>query len=575
MGIIKNMKIKTKLISSFLCIILFIGVLAATGLKDLNDLSLSYYHMYNGNLIPINQIHNIKENLLNISVNMSELVNEKNNEKRTQLIDQIHKLTEKDNKLLEEYNNTSDGQDDWVAGEEEVYNTFISQLNEYREIKENVITLINEGKTEESLNLYPSTLNKLDLVLQSLDKIIQLNSDDAKTDNLKKHKTFKNDVTLTIVLILIILAISALISIILTKQISNSLLKMENFAQRLANGDFTTNIVIHRNDEFGQTISALNKAQENMKELIKQITNNSSNLNCLSEEVYASIEEMNAKMQTINAYIDEISNGAEEVSAISQQIYSSEDEISTGINELTAKASQGSENSLEFRKKAGKAQKKGQESMKITESLFTEKQEKILKAIETGKVVEEISTMADVIANIASRTNLLSLNAAIEAARAGEQGKGFVVVAEEVKKLAMQSSETVVHIHTTVAKVQEAFKNISTNSEDILKFINEHVYEQLKDFVNISKQYSSDSGYINDMSYTIASMTEQISAATNEVTSAIKNMASLSQSSAEYSNEIQSSIHDSTKAIEEITKITENQTELANKLHEMVQKFKV
>ena len=49
----------------------------------------------------------------------------------------------------------------------------------------------------------------------------------------------------------------------------------------------------------------------------------------------------------------------------------------------------------------------------------------------------------------------------------------------------MQSPETVIHIHTTVAKVQEAFKNISTNSEDILKFINEHVYEQLNGFVNI------------------------------------------------------------------------------------------
>jgi Methyl-accepting chemotaxis protein len=575
MDIFKNMKIKTKLISSFLCIILFIGLIAVTGLKDLNTVSLSYYHVYNGNLIPINQIHSIKENLLSISVNMSELVNEKNNEKRTQLIDQIHKYAESDNKLLEEHNNTSDGQDDWVAGEEEVYNAFITQLNEYREIREKVISLIQDEKNEEALALYPNALSKLDLVVQSLNKIIQMNSDNAKADNLKSHEIFKKDVTFTAILIIVILVISVLLSIILTKQIISSLLKIESFARRLSDCDFTTNMTINRNDEFGQTISSLNKAQDNMKELIKGIIDNSSNLHCLSEEVYASIEEMNAKVHNIHDSIAEISNGTEEVSAISQQIYSSEDEISTSIKELTTKASEGSENSLEFRNRAEKAQKKGEEAIKTTESLFTEKQEKILKAIEAGKVVEEISNMADVIANIASRTNLLSLNAAIEAARAGEHGKGFAVVAEEVKKLAMQSSETVINIHTTVEKVQEAFKNISTNSEDILKFINEHVYEQLNGFVNISKQYSNDSGYINDMSYTIASMAEQISAATNEVNGAIESMASLSQNSAEYSSEIHSSVHDSTKAIEEITKITENQTELANRLNEMVQKFKV
>lgn len=571
MNIFKNMRVKSKLISSFLCIILFMGLITIIGLKNLNTVSLSYYHMYNNNLVPIDQIHKIKENLLNISINMSELSNEKNSEKRKQLIDQIHKYAENDNKLVDDYYNNGE----WVDGEEEVFNNFKTKLNEYREIREKVISSIQDEKNEEALALYPNALSKLDLVYQSLDKIIQLNSDNAKADNLKSHEIFKKDVTFTTILGAAILIISALLSIMLTKQIISSLLKIERFAQRLADSDFTTNMTVNRNDEFGQTISALNKAQENMKELIKEITYNSSNLNCLSEEVYASIEEMNAKMQTINASIDEISNGAESVSAISQQIYSCEDEISKGINELTSKASEGSENSLEFRNKAEKAQKKGEEAIKITESLFTEKQEKILKAIEAGKVVEEISTMADVIANIASRTNLLSLNAAIEAARAGEQGKGFAVVADEVKKLAMQSSETVVHIHTTVAKVQEAFKNISINSKDILIFINEHVYEQLKDFVNISKQYSSDSSYINDMSYTIASMTEQISAATNEVTSAIKSMTSLSQNSAEYSNEIQSSVHESSKAIEEITKVTENQTELANKLNEMVQKFKV
>ncbi|WP_411678815.1 methyl-accepting chemotaxis protein [Clostridium thailandense] len=572
MKLLINMKVKTKLASSFLCIILLIGIIAVKGLIDLKNTSLSCDHMYNSNLIPIDRIHSIKENLLNISLNMSELMHENDKDRMLKLIDSIHKYQENDNNLIKEYDNSAE---DWAQGEEAVFNTFNNQLNEYRESREKVINLLQQGIKEDSLELYSQTLNKLDLVFLSLNKIIQLNSNDAKNDNLKNHEVFKEHFMFTMILSIVSFIMAALLSIILTKQINSSLSKVKVFADRLADCDFTANITISRNDEFGQTISSLNKAQDQMKEVIKGIIDNCSTLNCLSEEVYSSIEEMNAKMQTINASIGEISNGTEDVSKLSEQIYSSKDEINKSIKELTTKSSEGSEYSLTFRKRAKNSKKKGEESMKIIESLFVEKQEKILKGIEAGKVVNEIGSMANIIANIASQTNLLSLNAAIEAARAGEQGKGFAVVAEEVRKLAMQSSETVIHIHNTVEKVQEAFKNISNNSEDILKFINEHVYEQLNSFVNISKQYSSDSSYLNDMSYSIASMAVQINAASNEVDEAVQNMTSLSQNSAEYSNEIQSIIHDSTKAIEGISEATENQTKLASSLNEIVQKFKV
>lgn len=574
MDIFKNMKVKTKLIGSFLSIILLISIMAAITLKGLKTIVLYYDHMYNSNLIPICKVHNVKENLLNISINMSELMNEKDDEKKKKLIDEIHKYQENDNKLMAEYNNV-DSEQEWVNGEEQIFNRFKKELIEYREVREKTISLIEQGKKEEAALVYTSTVNKLDLVFESLDKIVQMNSDDAKADNLKNHETFKKNFNFAMSLSVVVLIVAVSLSIILTKQILNSLLKIKNFASRLEQGDFSTNITIERNDEFGQTVLSLNKAQENMKEVIKAIMDNSSNLNVLSEEVYASIEEMNAKMQAINDSIDEISNGTEEISAMSQQAYSSEEEVSTSIKELTLKATEGSENSIKFKKKAAEAQGKGEESIKITQRLFTEKQKKILKAIEDGKVVEEIRTMADVIANIASQTNLLSLNAAIEAARAGEQGKGFAVVAEEVRKLSQKSSETVTNIHNTIAKVQEAFKNISTNSEDILKFINDHVYEELNILVNICKQYSSDSEYVNDMSYSIACMAQQINAANSEVNVVMESMSSLSKNSVENSNEIQISVHDSKKAIEEITKVTEGQTELAQKLNELIQRFKV
>ena len=64
-------------------------------------------------------------------------------------------------------------------------------------------------------------------------------------------------------------------------------------------------------------------------------------------------------------------------------------------------------------------------SVQSSEKIFIEKEEKIMKAMEESKVVEEITILADTIGGIAEQTNLLALNASIEAARAGEAGKGF------------------------------------------------------------------------------------------------------------------------------------------------------
>ncbi|MGL5352467.1 MAG: methyl-accepting chemotaxis protein, partial [Clostridium sp.] len=210
-----------------------------------------------------------------------------------------------------------------------------------------------------------------------------------------------------------------------------------------------------------------------------------------------------------------------------------------------------------------------------TRLISVEKQKNMEKAIEDGKVVDSIKVMADTIGSIAEQTNLLALNAAIEAARAGEQGRGFAVVADEVRKLAEQSSKAVISIQETIAKVQNAFKISIDTGSDILEFINIQVNEQFDAYGKAGNQYYNDSEFVSGMSDEIATMSDQITSTVGQVSEAIQNMANVSLKSTEEAETIKESIDEVSKAIDQVAITAQSQAELAQKLNEIVLLFNI
>uniref|UniRef100_UPI0003757915 methyl-accepting chemotaxis protein n=1 Tax=Clostridium tyrobutyricum TaxID=1519 RepID=UPI0003757915 len=209
------------------------------------------------------------------------------------------------------------------------------------------------------------------------------------------------------------------------------------------------------------------------------------------------------------------------------------------------------------------------------QKIYKDKREKILEAIEAGKVVENIKEMAHTIAGIAEQTNLLALNAAIEAARAGEHGKGFAVVAEEVRKLAENSATAVSSIQDTIGKVNDAFKNLSDSSNEVLVFINDEVNPQFEAFKDMGNQYYKDADFIRSLSEEIASMSEELNATMAQVSDAMQHMSDNQQQASENASQIQEGIDENTQAVNQVALTAQSQAELAQKLNELVQKFKI
>ena len=308
----------------------------------------------------------------------------------------------------------------------------------------------------------------------------------------------------------------------MSSNVNKPLKKIKDFAERLALYDFSSPINITRKDEFGQTGVALNKAQENVNNLVREIMENSQDISASSEELSATAEELSSKAIRIDEAVNNITNGMQESSAATEEISASVQEVDSSINELSQKAMEGSNNANESKERAEDVKNNSKKAIDETRKLYAEKQNKMLQVIENRKVVEKIKIMADTIGSIAEQTNLLALNAAIEAARAGEQGKGFAVVAEEVRTLAEQSSEAVTNIQDTIIKVQEAFKNSIDTGNDILEFINKDVHEQLIAYEKTGNQYYNDSNFVSKMSDEIAAMSEEITATVGQVSEAVR-----------------------------------------------------
>lgn len=561
----RNIKVKYKILLSFSIILAMSIVYSIINIISINSLNQSFKQVIDGNTQKIIIAYDIRGDLTNTYTALRNILVSTNaeyiNSQKKVINDSVTKYGKDTSKYAGMINNDEEDQ-----LYKDLYSSATPKLQE-------IVDKVNNNMFS-TLNLDKESENQ-----QKLRNLIQKNIDWQVT-HINEKKVEVNDlvqkvIILTSVTILLILLFSICIIIILTRGITKPLIKIEQFADRFSQYDFSTSINVLNRDEFGKTATALNEAQENVKMLVKAILENSASVSSSSEELSATVEEMNEKFENINNASKDIMNITHEVSASTEEVTASIDEIDLSINDLTQKSIDGSSNANEFKDRASEVQKNAQYAIDESRNVYKEKEAKILKAIEDGKIVEEIKSMIDVISAIASQTNLLALNAAIESARAGEHGKGFSVVADEVRKLSEQCTDAASSIQSTISHVQDAFKSLSTNSYDILKFIDENVNIQFDGYLSTGMQYHNDAEYVLTMSENLAAMAEEITATVGQVNEIIQNVSASAQKSSEDTSLIQSSINDATSSMEMLTKTIQNQNELSQNLNVIVQKFKI
>jgi methyl-accepting chemotaxis protein len=414
------------------------------------------------------------------------------------------------------------------------------------------------------------------------------------------HSMTRFTIILAVIAVIAAAVIMYFVAVGITKPIANVALTLKDISE--GEGDLTKTVNIHSKDEIGDLARYFNATLEKIKLLVITIKKQAAALYDIGNELASNMTETAAAINEITANIQSIKGRVINQSASVTETNATMEQITVNINKLNGhvdrQSGSVSQSSSAIEEMLANIQSVTQTLVKNTDNV-----KELIEASEVGRSglqevaadIQEISRESEglleinaVMENIASQTNLLSMNAAIEAAHAGEAGKGFAVVADEIRKLAESSGEQSKTISTVLKKIKDSIDKITKSTDSVLnkfeaidsgvKIVSEqeeNIRSAMEEQGAGSKQILEAIGQLNEATQMVKSGSGEMQEGSKQVIQESRNLELATQEITNGMNEMASGADQINVAVSRVNEISGNNKENIDVLVKEVSKFKI
>ena len=461
-------------------------------IKQISDRSQSFM---DHEVKEIDTIHVINENYLEIYTAMYAHVNTKLSSVMDKKADEIRATRTEMWQKMKEYEAQIDNEE-----VQAVYDVVESKLSDYDDVIEEILAASRSGDKENANLLITNKLYMLnDSIVTNMARLMSASEVSLATGEVELEDAAAQAQRAVVVTAILLMVMDVVITIVSNRLIVVPIKKMADEIREMIEdiqqdkGDLTRRVAVNTKDEISVLAQGVNQFLGILQDMIGGVIICGQEIDMQQQKVKNVAEMTNHNAEETSSTMENMAAAMHEISATASCVNESTKDAEGAAASIIDKAVEGTAYAVEIKGRAEELQRRAQENKRSAEGVIRQLDAALKTSIEDSRQIENINGLTDTILSIASKTNLLALNASIEAARAGEAGRGFVVVANEIRVLADNARGTANSIQEISEGAVAAVMKLAENAKRMVQFVDEQVMPDYEVLERTGEKYLEDS----------------------------------------------------------------------------------